>query len=111
MSISRRDAILGATAAAAVAVVATGAAANAAAVCPGGCYTLQLGDTRLAVDPSKKGEPGDIVVVWPRKKGPMVALRLARCAPYSAFHFRALGTGAVFELRCSKVSAIHAVVN
>ncbi len=30
---------------------------------PDGAYTLQLGDTRLVVDPSKKGEPGDIVVV------------------------------------------------
>ena len=74
-----------------------------------GAYTLQLGDTRLVVDPSKKGEPGDIVVVWPRKKGPMVARRLARCAPYDTFHFRELDTGDVFELRCNKVSAIHAL--
>ncbi len=63
----------------------------------------------MVVDPSKKGEPGDIVVVWPRKKGPMVARHMARCAPYDAFHFRALGTGDVFELRCNKVSAIHAL--
>ena len=76
---------------------------------PDGAYTLQLGDTRLLVDPSKKGEPGDIVVVWPRKQGPMVARRLARCAPYDTFHFRALGTGVVFELRCNKVCAIHAL--
>ncbi len=77
---------------------------------PDGCYTMQVGDIRLVVDPSKKGEPGDIVVVWPRKKGPMVARRLARCAPYNTFHFRALDTGCVFELPCDRVSAIHAVV-
>ena len=76
---------------------------------PDGAYTLQVGETRLVVDPSKKGEPGDIVVVWPRKKGPLVARRLARCAPYSAYHFRDLCTAEVFEMRCSKVSAIHAV--
>ena len=76
---------------------------------PDEVYTLQMGGIRLVVDPSKKGEPGDIVVVWPRKKGPMVARRLARCAPYDTFHFRALATGNVFELRCNKVCAIHAL--
>ncbi len=75
----------------------------------GCCYVLQIGRDRVVVDASKKGEPGDIVVVWPRKKGPMVARRLARSAPYKTFHFRALDTGDVFELRCNKVSAIHAL--
>ena len=86
-----------------------GMAPAPAAACPGGCYTLQVGDTRLVVDPSKKGEPGDIVVVWPRKKGPMVTRRLARCAPYNTFYFGSLDTGHTFELPCNKVSAIHAV--
>ena len=76
---------------------------------PNGAYTLQVGDLRLVVDPSKKGEPGDIVVVWPRKKGPMVARRLARCAPYNTFYFGSLDTDHTFELPCNKVSAIHAV--
>ena len=76
---------------------------------PNDCYALQVGDLHLVVDPSKKGEPGDIVVVWPRKKGPMVARRLARCAPYDTFHFRSLSTGDVFEMRCNKVCAIHAL--
>ena len=73
------------------------------------CYVLQMGSDRLVVDSSKKGEPGDIVVVWPRKKGPMVARRLARCIPYNTFHFRSLDTGYTFELPCNKVSALHAV--
>ncbi len=77
---------------------------------PDGCYTLQIGETSLVVDPSKKGEPGDIVVVWPRKRGPMLARRLARCAPYDTFHFRALDTGDVFEQRCNEIVAIHALV-
>ncbi len=76
---------------------------------PDGRYTLQAGIAHLVVDPSEKGEPGDIVVVWPRKKGPMVARRLARCTPYDTFHFRALDTGYTFEMPCNKVSAIHAV--
>ncbi len=77
---------------------------------PDGAYTLQVGGHHLVVDPSKKGEPGDIVVVWPRKKGPMLARRLARCAPYDTFHFRALDTGDVFEQRCNEVVCIHALV-
>ena len=76
---------------------------------PDGCYTLRVDDARLVVDPSRKGEPGDIVVVWPRKKGPMVARRLARCAPYDTFYFRSLSAGDVFELPCNKVCAIHAL--
>jgi hypothetical protein len=69
-----------------------------------------MGDTRLVVDPSKKGAPGDIVVVWPRKKGPMMAHRLALRAPYKTFYFESLDTGNIFELRCSKVFTIHALV-
>ncbi len=76
----------------------------------GCCYVLQMGSDRAVVDPRKKGEPGDIVVVWPRKKGPIVTRRLARCAPYNTFHFRSLDTGCTFEVPCNKVSAIHAVV-
>ena len=49
----------------------------------GCCYGLQMDSERAVVDPRKKGEPGDIVVVWPRKKGPIVTRRLARCAPYN----------------------------
>ncbi len=75
-----------------------------------GCYKLQIDGHRMVVDPSKKGEPGDIVVVWPRKRGPVVVRRLARCAPYKTFHFRSLDTSGVFELPCNEVSAIHALV-
>ena len=65
----------------------------------------------LVVDPVQKGDPGDLVVVWRKKHGPMVARRLARCEPYNTFHFRDLGTGQVFELPCNKVATIHAVVS
>ncbi len=78
---------------------------------PDGAYTLPVGDFHLVVDPSKKGEAGDIVVVWPRKKSPLVARRLARCVPYDTFHFRALGTGGVFELRCNRVCAIRSIAH
>ena len=76
----------------------------------GHCYALQTATERLLVDPRQKGEPGDLVVVWPKKRGPLVTRRLARCAPYNTFHFRSLDTSDVFELPCNKVSAIHAVV-
>ena len=76
----------------------------------GHCYVLQTGSDRLVVDPRQKGDPGDVVVVWRKKRGPLVTRRLARCLPYSTYHFRDLDSGSVFELPCSKVAAIHGVV-
>ena len=76
----------------------------------GHCYVLQTGSARLVVDPCQKGDPGDVVVVWRKKRGPMVTRRLARCLPYSTYHFRDLDSGRVFELPCNKVAAIHGVV-
>ena len=73
-------------------------------------YELQTATERLVVDPRQKGAPGDLVVVWPKKRGPMVTRRLARCVPYNTYYFCDLGTGNVFELPVNKVSAIHAVV-
>ena len=40
-------------------------------------YTLRVNGHDLVVDGSKKGQPGDVVVVWPVKGGPLVARRLA----------------------------------
>ncbi len=76
----------------------------------GHCYVLQTASERLVVDPRQKGEPGDLVVVWRKKRGPVVTRRLARRSPFNTYHFRDLDTGDVFELPCNKVSAIHAVV-
>ncbi len=73
-------------------------------------YELQTATERLVVDPRQKGAPGDLVVVWRKKRGPLVTRRLARCSPWNTYYFRDLGTGDVFELPCNKVSAIHAVV-
>lgn len=76
---------------------------------PPSAYVLQAGNFRVVADPRKHGKPGDIVVVWPRKKGPIITRRLARCFPYGTFYFRSLDDGCVFELRRDRVSAIHAV--
>ncbi len=48
----------------------------------GRCYTLRLNGYEVLVDARDKGKPGDIVVLWPKKKGPVVTRRLARVAPY-----------------------------
>ena len=76
----------------------------------GRCYTLQTGSERLVVDPSQKGDPGDLVVVWRKGRGPLITRRIARQSPFGTFWFRSLETGEIFELPCNKVSAIHAVV-
>ncbi len=76
----------------------------------GHCYVLQAATERLVVDPRQKGQPGDLVVVWPKKRGPVFTRRLARRSPFNTYHFCDLDAGDVFELPCNKVSAIHAVV-
>ncbi len=53
---------------------------------------------------------GDIVVVWCKKRGPLVTRRLARRSPFRTYHFRDLDSGRVFEMPCSKVAAIHSVI-
>ncbi len=76
----------------------------------GRCYALQTATERLVVDPYDKGDPGDLVVVWRKRRGPLITRRIARHSPFSTFWFRSLETGEIFELPCNKVSAIHAVV-
>ena len=74
-------------------------------------YELSVDGQQVRADPHDKGEPGDIIVVWLKKRGPRVARRLARCAPYDTFHFMTLGTEEVVAVPCNKVSAIHKVVD
>ena len=54
-------------------------------------YTLRVNGHDLVVDGSKKGRPGDVVVVWPVKGGPLVARRLARCTPLQQVLFSDAG--------------------
>ncbi len=74
-------------------------------------YELSLDGQQVRADPRDKGEPGDVVVVWPKKRGPRVARRLTRCQPYDKFYFMTLGTEEVVAVPCNKVSAIHKVVD
>ena len=81
-------------------------------------YTLRVNGHDLVVDGSKKGQPGDVVVVWPVKGGPLVARRLARCSPYNQYFFQTLAErrtltrhqlaplarrGPIFGFRCVKI--------
>ena len=65
----------------------------------------------LVVDGSKKGQPGDVVVVWPVKGGPLIARRLARCSPYDKYFFQTLAECRTITVPCSKVRLIHAVID
>ncbi len=56
------------------------------------------------------GEPGDTVVIWPAKGAPLVARRLARCAPYDKFYFADLSDGRTVTLPVNKVRLIHTVI-
>ena len=73
-------------------------------------YTLRVNGHDLVVDGSKKGQPGDVVVVWPVKGGPLIARRLARCSPYNQYFFQTLAECRTVTVPCNKVQLIHAVI-
>ena len=70
-------------------------------------YQLTINDREILADPQDKGEPGDLVVVWLKKRGPRLARRLARCSPFNSFYFRTPETGRVVEVPSNRVMAIH----
>ncbi len=73
-------------------------------------YALILDGRQVLADPRDKGEPGDVVVVWPKKRGPRLARKLARYEMDGAFYFVMLGSGALVSVPHNKVTAIHKVV-
>ncbi len=89
---------------------------------PGRCYTLCVDDHEVLVDPTDKGKPGDIVVLWPKKKAPVVCRRLARVAPFPGdadrpspladrYYFADPETDVMFDVPLNKTAAIHKVVD
>jgi len=89
---------------------------------PGRCYTLRLDAHEVLVDPTNKGKPGDVVVLWPKKKALVVCRRLARVVPYpgesdgpsplsDCYYFADLKNGQMFDVPLNKTAAIHKVVD
>ncbi len=87
-----------------------------------GVYTLRTNCREVLVDPANKGKPGDIVVLWPKKKAPVVCRRLARVAPFpgdadgpaplsDSYYFADLKNGQMFDVPLNKTAAIHKVVD
>ncbi len=71
-------------------------------------YLVHLDGRQVVADPRDKGEPGDDVVVWPKRRGPMVLRRLARCEPYGTYYFAT--EDGVVAVPVNRVVAIHKVV-
>ena len=89
---------------------------------PGRCYTSRIDSQEVLVDPTDKGKLGDIVVLWPKKKAPVVCRQLARVAPFPGdadgpsplsdrYYFADLENGQMFDVALSKTAAIHKVVD
>ncbi len=75
-------------------------------------YLVTIGNRWLMADPGDKGEPGDMVLVWPKKRAPMVLRRLARYETYDVqdtFYFATAGEQVV-AVPCNKVTAVHRVI-
>ena len=84
-------------------------------------YTIRVNGHEVLVDPTNKGKPGDTVVLWPKKKCPVIVRRLARVCPYPGeaagpapmsdrYYFADIGSGAMFDVPISKTAAIHKVL-
>ena len=74
-------------------------------------YALVVDGRQVLADPRQKGEPGDIVVVWPKKRGPRLARKLARNEiDDSLYFFAMLDSGALVSVPHNKVTALHRVV-
>ncbi len=72
-------------------------------------YGLRVDSRDVVVDATIKGEPGDVVVVWPAKGGPRIMRRLARCAPFDQYYFQTLDDCRTVALLCNKVRLVHAI--
>ncbi len=66
-------------------------------------YTLRVNGHDLVVDGSKKGQPGDVVVVWPVKGGPLIARRLwPDVSPTTSISFRRWPSAGRSQCRATK---------
>ena len=92
------------------------------AASPARVYVLRLNGREVLVDAGDKGKPGDTVILWPKKKCPVIVRRLARCCPYPGesampapaserYYFASLHTGHMFDVPISKTAAIHKVID
>ena len=71
-------------------------------------YLVHLDGKQICADPRNKGGPGDTVLVWPKKRGPLVLRRLARNT-FDQLYYFADGEEVV-SVPAHKVAAIHKVV-
>ena len=75
-------------------------------------YAVTVDGQQVLADPREKGEPGDIVVVWPKRRGPRLARKLARHEiDDSLYFFAMLDSGALVSVPHNKVTALHRVVD
>ena len=63
-------------------------------------YTLRVNGHDLVVDGSKKGQPGDVVVVWPVKGGALVAW--PDLSPTTSISFRRWPSAGRSQCRATK---------
>ena len=75
-------------------------------------YTVVIDGEHVLADPRDKGKPGHIVVVWPKKRGPRLARKLARHEIDGRLCFLfMLDSGAIVSVPQNRVVAIHRVVD
>ncbi len=75
-------------------------------------YALVIDGQQIFADPRRKGEPGDLVVVWPKKRNPRLARKLA-CHETDGrlYYLLMLDNSALVSVPHNRVVAIHRVVD
>ncbi len=87
-------------------------------------YLLRTMGHEIEADIRDKGRPGDTVVLWPKRRCPVIVRRLAQIEPYPSeavgpagpallsdrFYFADLETGSMYDVAFKKVAAIHKVI-
>ncbi len=85
-----------------------------------GHYVLRANGHEVLVDPANRGKPGDLVVLWPKRKPPAIVRRLARAisypgevhepAPASQRYYFATVGGEMIDVPINKVAQIHKII-
>ena len=73
-------------------------------------YTVTIGDQVVRTDARANVHPGDLAIVWPKRRGPALLRKLAKRSPFRDYYF-ATAAGDTIAVPIAKVVAIHRVVD
>ncbi len=73
-------------------------------------YLVRVDGRHVYADPRDKGDLGDLVLVWPKRRSPRLLRRLARCQPFDKYFFASLETGETIAVPSNRIRMIHKII-